>query len=56
MEQRPLVRAEFAKVLGVPAENVALTTSTTESCNVVLNGLELARVTRSSRPTASTSA
>jgi L-cysteine/cystine lyase len=42
MEQRPLVRAGFAKVLGVPVENVALTTSTTESCNVVLNGLELA--------------
>jgi L-cysteine/cystine lyase len=41
MEQRPLVRAEFAKVLGVPVENVALTTSTTESCNVVLNGLDL---------------
>lgn len=41
MEQRPLVRAEFAKVLGVPPENVALTTSTTESCNVVLNGLDL---------------
>ncbi len=41
MEQRPLVRAEFAKVLGVPVENIALTTSTTESCNVVLNGLEL---------------
>ena len=41
MEQRPLVRAEFAKVLGVADENVALTTSTTESCNVVLNGLDL---------------
>jgi selenocysteine lyase/cysteine desulfurase len=41
LEQRPLVRAEFANVLGVPAEHVALTTSTTESCNVVLNGLDL---------------
>jgi L-cysteine/cystine lyase len=41
LERRPLVRAEFAKALGVPAENVALTTSTTESCNVVLNGLDL---------------
>lgn len=41
MEQRPLVRAEFARVLGVPPENVALTTSTSEGCNLVLNGLEL---------------
>jgi L-cysteine/cystine lyase len=41
MEQRPHVRDGFAKVLGVPPENVALTTSTSESCNVVLNGLEL---------------
>ncbi len=41
IEQRPLVRGKFADVLGVPPENVALTTSTTESCNVVLNGLDL---------------
>jgi L-cysteine/cystine lyase len=44
MEQRPLVRAEFAKVLRVPPENVALTTSTSEGCNLVLNGLELREV------------
>ena len=41
MEQRPHVRDGFARVLGVPPENVALTTSTSESCNVVLNGLAL---------------
>jgi L-cysteine/cystine lyase len=41
MEQRPLVRSAFAEVLGVPSENVALTTSTSEACNVVLNGLAL---------------
>jgi L-cysteine/cystine lyase len=41
MEQRPLVRAEFAKVIAVAPENVALTTSTSEGCNLVLNGLEL---------------
>jgi L-cysteine/cystine lyase len=41
LEDRPRVREGFAKLLRVPAENVALTTSTTEGCNVVLNGLEL---------------
>jgi L-cysteine/cystine lyase len=41
LEDRPRVREGFARVLGVPAENVALTTSTSESCNVVLNGLDL---------------
>jgi L-cysteine/cystine lyase len=41
LEARPRVREGFAKLLGVPAENVALTTSTTEGCNVVLNGLNL---------------
>ena len=41
LEDRPKVRAEFAKLLKVPAENVALTTSTSEGCNVVLNGLGL---------------
>ena len=38
------------------AEHIALTTSTSEGCNVVLNGLGLGRATRSSRPTRSTSA
>ena len=41
LEQRPRVREGFARVLGVAAANVALTTSTSEGCNVVLNGLSL---------------
>jgi L-cysteine/cystine lyase len=41
LEDRPRAREAFARVLGVAAGNVALTTSTGESCNVVLNGLEL---------------
>jgi L-cysteine/cystine lyase len=41
LEDRPRVREGFASLLGVPPENVALTTSTTEGCNVVLGGLEL---------------
>jgi L-cysteine/cystine lyase len=38
-ELRGQVRDGFARFLGVPADNVALTTSTTDSCNVVVNGL-----------------
>src|SRR5215218_5929356 len=41
LADRPRVRERFAGVLGVAASNVALTTSTTEGCNVVLNGLAL---------------
>jgi selenocysteine lyase/cysteine desulfurase len=41
-ELRTQVRDGFARVLGVPAEKVALTTSTTDACNVVVNGLALA--------------
>ncbi len=41
LEDRPRVRAGFAQLVGVPVENVALTTSTSEGCNVVLNGLGL---------------
>jgi L-cysteine/cystine lyase len=41
LEDRPRVREGFAQLLGVPAEHVALTTSTSEGCNVVLNGLDL---------------
>ena len=41
LEDRPRVREGFARVLGVPVESVALTTSTSEGCNVVLNGLDL---------------
>jgi L-cysteine/cystine lyase len=40
-ELRRQVREEFARVLGVAPENVALTTSTTDACNVVINGLAL---------------
>ena len=41
LEDRPKVRERFARVLGVDEARVALTTSTTEGCNVVLNGLGL---------------
>ena len=41
LEDRPRVREGFAQLLGVPAEKIALTTSTSEGCNVVLNGLDL---------------
>src|SRR6187431_1136026 len=41
LEDRPRVREGFAELIGVPAENIALTTSTSEGCNVVLNGLGL---------------
>lgn len=36
-------RARIAALLGVPAENVALTTSTTRACNIVVAGLGLTR-------------
>jgi L-cysteine/cystine lyase len=38
---RAQVRERFAAVLGVTTEQVALTTSTTDACNVVLSGLGL---------------
>jgi L-cysteine/cystine lyase len=38
---RERVRARLARVIAVPAERVALTSSTTEGCNVVLAGLRL---------------
>jgi L-cysteine/cystine lyase len=38
-EARDRVRSSLAAVLGAPVESVALTTSSTESCNVVLTGL-----------------
>ncbi len=41
LEDRPRVREGFAQLIGVPAESIALTTSTSEGCNVVLNGLGL---------------
>jgi L-cysteine/cystine lyase len=41
LELRKRVRAGLATTIGVPPENVALTTSTTEGCNIVLSGLRL---------------
>jgi L-cysteine/cystine lyase len=40
---RESLRATLARVLDVAPDNVALTTSTTESCNVVMTGLGLER-------------
>jgi L-cysteine/cystine lyase len=40
---RESLRATLARLLDVSADNVALTTSTTESCNVVMSGLGLER-------------
>ena len=41
VELRAEVRAQLAGLLGVASENLALTTSTTEACNIVLSGLDL---------------
>ena len=38
---RGTVRAGIARTIGVPPENVALTSSTTEGCNIVAAGLRL---------------
>lgn len=43
VERRATVREELAELLGVAWENLALTTSTTEACNIVLSGLDLGR-------------
>ncbi len=40
-ELRERVRGKVAALIGVPSENVALTTSTTNGCNIVLAGLGL---------------
>jgi L-cysteine/cystine lyase len=40
---RESLRATLARLLDVSADNVALTSSTTESCNVVMTGLRLER-------------
>ena len=40
-ELRERVRAKLAALIAVPAENVALTTSTTNGCNIVLGALGL---------------
>ena len=39
LARRDDVRAALASFLGAPPETIALTTSTTEGCNVALNGL-----------------
>jgi L-cysteine/cystine lyase len=41
LDLREAVRSEIATLVGVPVEQVALTASTTDGCNVVLSGLEL---------------
>jgi L-cysteine/cystine lyase len=41
LEARERLRATLARLLGVPTDTVALTTSTTEGCNVVMVGLGL---------------
>lgn len=41
VELRAGVRQQLAGALGVASENLALTTSTTEACNIVLSGLDL---------------
>lgn len=41
LEDRARVRERFAQLLGLPVEKIALTTSTSEGCSVVLNGLGL---------------
>jgi L-cysteine/cystine lyase len=41
IELRGRLRAALAALIHVPVENVSLTTSTTDGCNIVLGGLEL---------------
>jgi selenocysteine lyase/cysteine desulfurase len=41
LDLRRGLRSAIAELIGVDAVNVALTSSTTESCNIVLSGLEL---------------
>jgi L-cysteine/cystine lyase len=41
IEEREALRAEIAAFVGVSADTVSLTASTTDGCNVVLAGLEL---------------
>ena len=55
VELRAGVREQLAGLLGVAQENLALTTSTTEACNIVLSGLDLGPQTRSSQARPSTS-
>jgi L-cysteine/cystine lyase len=41
LDQREELRADIAALVGVPTEQVALTASTTDGCNIVLAGLDL---------------
>jgi L-cysteine/cystine lyase len=41
LEQREALREDLARLVGVDAEHVALTASTTDGCNVVLAGVHL---------------
>ncbi len=41
LELREQVRAKLAALVGVPTEGLALATSTTNGCNIVLTGLDL---------------
>jgi L-cysteine/cystine lyase len=41
LEAREELRADVAALVGVPADRVALTASTTDGCNIVLAGLDL---------------
>lgn len=41
MDDRRRLKGELAALLGAPPEQIALTTSTTEGCNVAVAGLEL---------------
>jgi L-cysteine/cystine lyase len=41
LELRGRLRAALAALIHVPVENVSLTTSTTDGCNIVLGGLQL---------------
>jgi L-cysteine/cystine lyase len=41
LEMREALRADVAALVGVGAEHIALTASTTDGCNIVLAGLEL---------------
>ena len=41
LELREVLRTEIASLVGVSVEQVALTASTTDGCNVVLSGLDL---------------
>ena len=55
IDGRDRLREALAAEVGVRPENMALTSSTTEGCRIVLLGLDVGPRTRSSRRTRSTS-